>query len=206
MGTEERRARHKSELRAKILAAARELFAAEGVEKVSMRRIAERVEYTPKTLYLYFRNKGEILYHLCEESFRMLDVNTRPLEDSTRNPVELVRECLRTYVEYGLAHPHDYRIAFLSDSREYPYHAPDDLPPDSMMRTMHGRFQRLLARGVKSGVFRRLDVEMATHAVWAGVHGLIIALIFDPESPWIDREKFIEATIEMQIQGLKKHG
>ena len=69
MGTTERRARAKQLLRGEILDAARELFIKHGYENVSMRKIAEKIEYSPTTIYLYFHDKSEILHTLCEETF-----------------------------------------------------------------------------------------------------------------------------------------
>ncbi len=204
MGTKERRARHKTELRARILDAARELFLTEGVERVSMRRIAERVEYSPKTLYLYFKDKGEILYHLCEEAFRKLEVETAYLERSSDDPELVLRKGLRLYVEFGLANPHDYRISFLSPSKDYPYQSHDQLPVDSVARTMHRRFGDLLRKGMALGLFREGDPLMLTHVLWAGVHGVTVALIYEPDFKWVDREQFIDETIDALIRGIKK--
>jgi AcrR family transcriptional regulator len=68
MGVQERRARQKEGVREEILDAARTLFVKEGYEHVSMRKIAEKVEYAPGTIYLYFRDKAEILDRICEET------------------------------------------------------------------------------------------------------------------------------------------
>jgi AcrR family transcriptional regulator len=204
MGTTERRARHKSELLAQILNAARDLFLSEGVEKVSMRRIAERIEYSPKTLYLHFKNRGEILYCLCEEAFRKLDQQTAFLEQSKADPENQIRQGLRLYVEFGLANPHDYRIAFLSDAREYPYQTHEELPPDSVAVNIHRRFGDLLRKGVEQGIFREMDFLLTTHVLWVGVHGLTTALIFEPEFRWVEKSKLIDETIEALIRSLKK--
>ncbi len=69
MGVQERRARQKESVREEILDAARTLFVKEGYEHVSIRKIAEKIEYAPGTIYLYFRDKAEILERLCEETF-----------------------------------------------------------------------------------------------------------------------------------------
>ena len=61
MGVQERRAREKKELRQEILDAAREMFVEDGYENVSMRKIAEKIEYSPTTIYLYFRDKADLL-------------------------------------------------------------------------------------------------------------------------------------------------
>jgi len=69
MGVQERRAREKKELRQEILDAARDLFVREGFENVSMRKIAEKIEYSPTTIYLYFQDKADLLDCICEETF-----------------------------------------------------------------------------------------------------------------------------------------
>ena len=65
MGTLERRARARDTIRTKILDAARDLFARDGVEAVTMRAIARRIEYTPTTIYHHFRDKHTLLVELC---------------------------------------------------------------------------------------------------------------------------------------------
>jgi AcrR family transcriptional regulator len=72
MGTAERKSRQKENTRQEILDAARDLFVNEGYENVSMRKIAEMVEYAPGTIYLHFKDKAEILDTLCEQTFQKL--------------------------------------------------------------------------------------------------------------------------------------
>ena len=60
MGITERKAREKKDLRALILKTAEELFVREGYEKVSMRKIASRMEYSPTTIYHHFTHKAEL--------------------------------------------------------------------------------------------------------------------------------------------------
>lgn len=204
MGIQERRARHKSELRTRILDAARELFASEGVERVSMRGIAERIEYSPKTLYLHFQSKGDLLYHLCEESFHKLNDQIRLLLESGSEPHDVIRTVLHAYIQFGLDHPNDYRIAFLSPASDYPYRRHEDLPQGSVALEIHGRIRDVLRQGMAQGVFRECDPFVTTYALWAGVHGVTLALIFDPEFKWVDRQTFIDETIEALIRSLRK--
>ena len=72
MGTKERREREKEEIRQKILDAARELFVQEGYDAVSMRKIAEKIEYSPTAIYLHFKDKRSVLIALCDEDFLRL--------------------------------------------------------------------------------------------------------------------------------------
>jgi len=67
MGVKQKRTRYKEEFRRKILNAARELFINEGYEKFSMRGLAKKIDYSPTTIYLYFKDKNELLHAICEE-------------------------------------------------------------------------------------------------------------------------------------------
>ena len=112
MGVQERKAREKQELRQEILDAARELFVEQGYEAVSMRKIADRIEYSPTTIYLYFEDKAELFECLCGETFEKLIVELDKI--SPTDPVEGFRAGLRRYIEFGTAHPAHYRITFMT--------------------------------------------------------------------------------------------
>ena len=72
MGVQERREREKKELKQEILDAARDLFVREGFENVSMRKIAEKIEYSPTAIYLHFKDKEALVHELCLHDFRVL--------------------------------------------------------------------------------------------------------------------------------------
>ena len=72
MGIKERHERDREAVRRGILDAARELFVAEGYQNVSIRKVAERIEYSPAAIYLYFPSKDDIFFALAEEGFRLL--------------------------------------------------------------------------------------------------------------------------------------
>src|SRR5213592_2311923 len=72
MGIKERQERDREAVRRAILDAARELFVVEGYSNVSIRKIAERIEYSPAAIYSYFPCKDDIFFALAEEGFRLL--------------------------------------------------------------------------------------------------------------------------------------
>src|SRR5215471_2936289 len=109
MGVRERRARQKRYLRQEILDAASELFVRDGFESVSMRRIADRIEYSPTTIYLYFKDKAELLEQVCTETFSRLRQVLVRIEELPGDPLERLRRGLMAYVKFGLENPHHYR-------------------------------------------------------------------------------------------------
>ena len=72
MGIVERKEREKEDMRRLILNAARKLFLEQGYEKTSIRNIADAIEYSPATIYLYYKDKNELLFALHEEAFLKL--------------------------------------------------------------------------------------------------------------------------------------
>src|SRR5229473_249895 len=72
MGIKERQVRDREAVRRAILDAARDLFVTEGYQNVSIRKVAERIEYSPAAIYSYFPSKDDIFFALAEEGFRLL--------------------------------------------------------------------------------------------------------------------------------------
>src|SRR5438309_763120 len=115
MGVQERRAREKQELRDEILAAARDLFVNEGFENVSMRKIAEKIEYSPTTIYLYFEDKADLLDCICEGTLARLQERLVQIRETYPEPTDRMYHGLRAYIEFGLEFPNDYRVAFMME-------------------------------------------------------------------------------------------
>jgi AcrR family transcriptional regulator len=203
MGVQERRAREKEELRQEILAAARELFVTEGFENVSMRKIAEKIEYSPTTIYLYFQDKADLLDSVCEETLQKLESRLGALVDAVPDPVERLKAGLRTYIQFGLEHPNDYRVAFLLE-----YHPPLDAPErclrcHTMGQQAFDHTRNVVTECVRAGRFGPLDVEATSQTLWAAAHGLTSLLILHPGFPWVERETLIERLIATLVEGLK---
>jgi AcrR family transcriptional regulator len=202
MGIKERQARQKEILRQEILDSARELFVKEGYENVSMRKIAEKIEYSPTTIYIYFKDKSELLYHLCEETFAKLVSEFEKLGDDLSDPIAVLKKCGRIYIEFGLKYPNHYKVTFMLNLE------PDEaqgrhLSEDSMGMKAFGYLRKIVQECVKQKKFREVDAETTSQALWSGVHGLTSLLIAHPNFPWVDKERLIDSTLDMMIDGLK---
>jgi len=191
-----RRQRHKQELREVILDAAREIFGREGYESFSMRKLAKKIEYSPGSVYLHFKNKEELFECLVEESFARLLKRLMALKNGhgQKDPVEELKKGLHAYVEFGLRNPNDYRFAFLLrrplQKRPYRVH-----PAFEVMRYMVGRC-------VEERHFRAVDVEITSQALWAAIHGITSLLIQRPTFPWVGKKQLIEQVINNAVDGL----
>jgi len=203
MGVTERKTRQREALRQQILAAARDLFAKHGYESVSMRKIAELIEYSPTSIYLHFRDKEELLHEICTETFQLLSNKLAKVGQSEGEPSQLLRRGLRVYVDFGISHPNHYRATFMM-----PHHHPREAGSCTKLDFGTGgqAFQFLMEavrRVIESGPTRSTDVMAVSQALWVTVHGITSLLISkEREFPWIDKSRLIDITIDAAVTGL----
>src|SRR5215471_13982122 len=113
MSIAERKSRQKESLRQEILDAAGDLFVRQGYEGVSLRKIADKVEYAPGTIYLYFKDKAEIMDTLCHQTFEKLRQRLDAIRHDPGDPIEALRRGLRAYIQFGLDNPNQYIVTFV---------------------------------------------------------------------------------------------
>jgi AcrR family transcriptional regulator len=193
--------KHRKEaLRRTILDAARETLVREGCQNVSMRGLATSIGYSVGSLYLYFKNKEEILYHLVEESFGRLAATLAGLRERNENkdPVETLRKAMYTYVEFALRNPNDYRLALLMQP------AARTIPGGVL--AVHGVLQSMVGRCIDEGRFRPASVELTAQALWAAVHGITSLLIQQAAFPWSGKDRLVQQVVGNAISSLQTEG
>jgi AcrR family transcriptional regulator len=178
MGVAERRERQKAELRDTILAAARRIFIEEGAEALTMRRIADAVEYSPGTIYLYFESREAIAIQLVREGFEKLVAAIAPAAGAVADPVDRIRAIGAAYTEFGIADPETYKLIFMEDAKYVyaamaPSAAPGPCASDEPGERAFGVLAQAVAEAVARGVFRPVEAERAAEALWAGLHGAL---------------------------------
>src|SRR5260370_9447304 len=108
-----RQDREKQELRLASLTAAGELFLEHGYERFSLRKVAERIGYSPTTIYLYFRDKDDLLFTVVDEGFVRFGQQLEAAAASTQDPWERLIALGRAYVAFGLQNPVYYQLMFM---------------------------------------------------------------------------------------------
>ncbi len=200
MGISERKARSRERLRARILAAAERLFLRHGYQNVSMRRIAGQIEYSPATIYHHFQDKGELFFFLLESYHGRLLERIQGIYRRGGNAVALLKKGMRAYIEFGLANPSYYTLAFLS--------TPEIKAESYMTRGTKGTaaFQTLqvsVGECIRRGLFPRMDPDLAAQVIWSAIHGVTSLLITNPNFPWVDRDTLIDTVIDGAVLGLR---
>jgi len=210
MGVKERREREKSETREKILDAARELFVTEGYEGVSMRRVAEKIEYSPTAIYVHFADKEELFHELCRQDFARLQAVMQSAE-MPADPIERLRQIGRSYIQFGVRFPNHYVFMFMTP------HLPQE--PDEEDREIMGNpekdayamLKRAVQEAINAGCFRDevQDAELVSQTLWASVHGVISLNIAKCKDPWVEwrpLEDRAEMMLDITLRGLLRPG
>jgi AcrR family transcriptional regulator len=184
-------------MRALILNSAREMFAAGGYGAVTMRRVADRIEYSPTAIYVHFKDKSALVRELCNVDFRALSekfVSIARIAD----PIEKLRRAGQLYVQFGIDNPNHYRAMFMSGDDS------DIVAPDA-----YAFLKAIISEAIEQKLFRKdlTDVELVSQTIWAGIHGVIalhIAKSNDATVSWRPLKQRTEAMVDLLIEGLTR--
>jgi AcrR family transcriptional regulator len=196
MGIAERKSRQKLELRERILDAARRIVMREGFGALSMRKIADAIEYSPATLYLHFASRDEIARALCTEGYAQLLATLEPLLPIA-DPAERLKAIGRAYVAFGVGHPETYRLIFMEDPT-YTGAAlvsaadADDDSGDAAFRLIADSIDALIAAGrMPAGS----DSFVCAEAFWATMHGIVALRLTCPVFPRAPLDVVVDAAL-----------
>jgi AcrR family transcriptional regulator len=185
--------------RAEILQAAEKLFVREGYQGATIRKIAQEVGLSSTALYMHFRDKSQMLLEICEATFAHLRDSNREIAALPIAPEQRVRRMLESYIQFALANPNAYLVAF-----ERSLAPPDQTAVLSELgRQVEEPFKEAL-RELSASRPLRCSPEQATHVSWATCHGLVGLMVNHPEVEWpAAREEMIRITLDTLIAGLK---
>jgi AcrR family transcriptional regulator len=200
MGIKERQDRERQAVRQGILEAARDLFTAEGYRNVSIRKIAERIEYSPAAIYSYFPSKDDIFFALAEEGFRRLDLKIRDLPPSD-DPLEDMRQCWWAYYEFSTEHREFFELMFVD--RSVPQ-ITEQWPGMAVVNDMLAVAARRIQRCVDAGIFAPdTDAMVAMHLVWGALTGPAVIGSGCRLAPGEDAGALARDVLELVIAGLR---
>jgi AcrR family transcriptional regulator len=196
MGITERKQREKADLKQRILAAARELFVQNGVEKTSIRNIAELIEYSPGTIYLHYPDKNAILHDLHTEGFGMLLQRMQTL-DAVADPMERLKAMGRVYIQFAVDNPDMYDLMFIMTAPiEYVENKAQEEWNEGKLAFAYLR--NTVDQCMERGHFKGHEPEALSFMIWATVHG-ICALRIRNRSIQVNLE--CPSTIEVDALG-----
>jgi AcrR family transcriptional regulator len=204
MGIKERQERDREAVRRSILDAARELFTAEGYQNVSIRKIAERIEYSPAAIYGYFASKDDIFYALAEEGFHLLGGPREPAHQAELQalpPFERVRAIFWHFYEFSRVHPQYFALMFVDRSvprisKEYERFA--------YARELKRSILEEIRDCIESGALpRTVDPETAMRTITCGLIGVATLRLSDRLAPNEDAARLAANVLDVTLAGLR---
>jgi AcrR family transcriptional regulator len=200
MGIKERQDRERHAVRQAILDAARDLFIAEGYRNVSIRKIAERIEYSPAAIYSYFPSKDDIFFALAEEGFRRLDAKVATVVGQA-DPLAELRASWWAYYEFSKENREFFELMFVDRS------VPQITEQWSGLAFVHqilalaaGRIQRCIDAGIFPA---HTNAEVAMHLLWGALTGPAVIGSGSRLAPGENPDALARDVLELAIAGLK---
>jgi AcrR family transcriptional regulator len=178
MGIAERREREREQVRALVLDAARDILSEEGLSALSMRAIAERIEYSPATIYLYFKDKDALVHALVDQGFegmqQVVAEEVAKLGEDARDGLKRYGAMGRAYARFAMESTAHFRVMF-----ELPADAklrcPSEQPESGEPVVTADGFSSVVDTVAEAAAQRRLEgVDAHRTAVigWGLMHGL----------------------------------
>jgi AcrR family transcriptional regulator len=188
MGIQERKEKQKLEIRKLILDASIKLFIEEGFGNVTIRRIADLIEYSPTTVYLYFKDKDEILAALHDVGFQKMSEFNKNLA-SINNPLLRLHKMGENYLHFGMGNPEYYDLMFILDEPMKKLAAPECewLPGDAAI----GVLKATVIECMEKGYIAKGDPHLVSLSIWSFVHGLVSLAIRDRMEKFVTQKEML---------------
>ncbi|MCU0491702.1 MAG: TetR/AcrR family transcriptional regulator [Chloroflexaceae bacterium] len=169
MGTRERREREKQELRGRILAAARSIAAHEGWQAVSIRRIADAIEYSPPIIYEFFASKEALLLELIREAEQLLLDSLRAARATSDDPEAALLAMARAYWDFAWSYPELYQVMHGMDGVPFC----DSLEDDTIGQEIFEEVYAALSLVLPATPAQQLAMDDLVQILWATLHGIV---------------------------------
>ncbi len=194
-------------MRDAIIEAALELFLSEGYQQTSIRRIAEKIEYTPGAIYSYFKDKDEILYEIHIRGFaRLFEYLKGALDES--NPLDKLYKTGLLYVKFAFENPEHYDLMFVSRAIPRSFGKTGEEEKWKEGGHAYGVLVQAVSECMEKNLIPACDINAASYALWSMVHGMI-ALVLRKRCmlcPDIQQEKLIQDAYDFMFSTIRPKG
>ena len=112
MGITERRLRQKEEVRSSILATAWQMVKEEGWQSLSIRKMADAIEYSIPVIYDHFQNKEAIMLEFAKEGFQLLSKKIQKAKEKFHDPAEQLKTMADAYWNFAFKNKEHYQLMY----------------------------------------------------------------------------------------------
>lgn len=190
------------ELKNIILDAAREIIAQEGFQGLSIRKLTQKIEYSPAIIYHYFQDKNEIVESLVREGYGQIMEAVSSVKPNMAEPEKEIREVFANYIEAALESSEVYKEFMLNED-------PAVLQRTGLLRAGISETSpsiqvlvKTIQRGISLGRIADCDPELTAQIMWTATFGLIIKLIIEKDIPREQIDRLIERHLDIIFLGI----
>jgi AcrR family transcriptional regulator len=193
MSIKERKEREAARLRDKILRTSLRVFVEQGYENLSMRKIAALIDYSPATIYRFFKNKEELLQTIAAGTFKELSAKFETVKaERSDDPLGTLKALIREYVIFCVEHPDMFLLFYDIASFEME----DGIMYEHLGDNRHIAYQSWLGcirQSIEGGFLLLKDEVRIFLYLWDSVNGYINHRI---KYPGLPRKSLIEDVAE----------
>ena len=207
MGTKERKERERGEMRELILNTANDIIAAEGFAGLSIRKIANKIEYSPAIIYHYFKDKDDIVNYLMKQGYKKIIDAISSTPPSQNDPVQKLEDMTRNYINAALSMPDEFKAAKLNTAPGVLKFTSSMFEGASLKKPALAILCQCLKEIYKDKNTDDSLVELTAQVIAASTFGLIIRLILEKDIiSEVQKEKLINHYIRLTVDGLIRGG
>ncbi len=202
MGIRERQSRERDTVRRKILNAARTLFLNDSYANVSMRKIAEQIEYSPGAIYSYFTSKEDIFFALAEEGLQFVRTHCAAASHAG-TPLERVRDAFWRFYTFSTEQPEYFSLIFVDSAVP---RISRDWERFSSMRELRQEIEQDIQQCIDEGIFPGIHAPGAIfRLLWTAAYGVAVFRLSHRLATGEDSDALAQDLLDTTISGLR-HG
>lgn len=202
MSVADRKKKNREELKSLIVNSACRIINTEGIDNLTMRKIATMIDYTPTTIYKHFKNKAELLSSIVSETTIEISNNMKALQDSKLRPDEYFLYGFEIYIKMMIGKSEHFKATIMNDmnsEQKFEIFSKDILRNPAVFN-----ISSCISQGIQEGIFEDGNIEELTRYVWISIYGLISRLILEPGMSDESHTEIIKHYLRFLLKSLKK--
>ncbi|SFJ25094.1 transcriptional regulator, TetR family [Terrisporobacter glycolicus] len=204
MGVQERRKMEKEKIKKEIHKAASEIIIDEGYSKLSIRKIASKIDYSPSLIYNYYENKADIVLSIWQEKSSIIINTMSNLKLNDSNEETNIKKLFKTYINLILESPEEYRAIMLNNI-DIIKKANFDFTEEEKNSLKIKETKKKYDKYLEEGLLRHIDTEKYVFFSWISINGFISNMVLSNNKDKEFTNKLIDEYLDFMIYGLFKN-
>ncbi|MEW9078467.1 TetR/AcrR family transcriptional regulator [Terrisporobacter glycolicus] len=204
MGIQERRKMEKEKIKKEIHKAASEIIIEEGYSKLSIRKIASKIDYSPSLIYNYYENKADIVLSIWQEKSSKIIYTMSNLKLNDPNEETNIKNLFKTYINLILESPEEYRAIMLNNIdiiKKVNFDFTEEERSSLKIKETKKKYDKYL----EEGLLRHVDTEKYAFFSWISINGFISNMVLSNNQDKEFLNKLIDEYVDFMIYGLFKN-